>query len=964
MRTYYVRPSLTRDEFRKTHGGIKRSLEMHLELLPQFGWVESQDPKQADLVTGYLSTKTKRLDVFHIRGLYPTGEIKLHRQFFQGNVQIIENLRRARHVISVSDWVAEMLQRDLHIRPTVVPGHGLDLERWDNIEPWESNQPPYALWNKTRRYGVCDPQPVLELAKRFPNYRFVTTFLPRGETVPPNVEVTGLLPYEQAWRIVKGASVYLATTKETFGGGTLEAMASQCRIVGFHWGATPDVLGPIGTLVPPNDYNALAWAFAEAVDAGPDPGARERVQEHYRWEDVVAQTAAVYDAVFEGLVHKGPRVTVIIPVHNYAAYVETAIKSVIAQTYQDWELIVVDDGSTDDGAEKARALIIQEPRARLIQQENAGVAYARNNGIKLARGEFICCLDADDAIDPAFLDTVVPVLQEDRTLGIAYTGIRLMNSKNMVKNRIHAWPHQYVPEKGLRGNQIPTCCLFRREHWARLGGYRQRYALHGAGQEDADLWFRILASGGGAKMVEEGLFYYRTHRDQVTRRHRQDWEGDEKNKYLHWYPFVADTRHPLASQLGVPQFGSWPVRSYDCPLISVVVPVGPGHERILLDALDSVEAQTLREWELIVVNDSGTKLDLTPWPFAKLVETTGGKGAGFARNRGAELAQANLLVFLDADDFLQPEYLEKTYEAWLETGYWVYTDLYTQNSKGEIEPYHCGDWNTRLLWRSGLAAVTCLHSKAQWEKVGGFDENLLGREDWDFHLRLAKAGFCGIKVSEPLFTYRHSTGQRRVVGLRHAEAKTLRARYDLEELMRSCADCSGGLSGSRPRRRKKVTEKPVNWQSKADLGWPALEYVGRNTSDLTFRGRATRRIYRAGNNQFHKRIHVHPDDLGQLRALKCFRLVETTPERQLTAPNPRPIPTVEPHHLAPTDEGNGRLDVGALSVRALRAADLVGQDLEALIQDEREGKGRRTVVAFLRLEQRNRAAANRLGESA
>ena len=158
-----------------------------------------------------------------------------------------------------------------------------------------------------------------------------------------------------------------------------------------------------------------------------------------------------------------------------------------------------------------------------------------------------------------------------------------------------------------------------------------------------------------------------------------------------------------------------------------------------------------------------------------------------------------------------------------------------------------------------------------------------------------------------------------------------------------------------------MVEKPVNWQSKADLGWPALEYIGKNTSELTFRGRATRRVYRAGNNKFHKRIHVHPDDLGQVLALACFRLVETAPEQQLTAPNPKPVARVEPVP-AITDGGNGRLDVGALSVRALRAADLVDQDLEALIQDEREGKGRRTVVAFLRLEQRNRAAANRLGE--
>ena len=461
-------------------------------------------------------------------------------------------------------------------------------------------------------------------------------------------------------------------------------------------------------------------------------------------------------------------------------------------------------------------------------------------------------------------------------------------------------------------------------------------------------------------VTKKGLFYYRIHHDQTTRRHRQDWV---KNTYFHWYPFVVDGRHPLASQLGVPRFGSWPVRSYDCPLVSVIVPVGPGHENILLDALDSVEAQTLREWELIVVNDSGNRLDLTPWPFAKLVKTTGGKGAGFARNRGADLSQANLLVFLDADDFLQPEYLEKTYEAWCETGRWVYTDLYTQDSKGVTKPYHCEDWDPKTLWRSGLASVTCLYPKAQWEEVGGFDEDLLGREDWDFHLRLAKAGFCGIKIPEPLFTYRHSTGQRRLIGLRYAEAKVIRARYDLEELMASCAGCPGS---SRSKRKGKVMEKPVNWQSKVDLGWPSLEYIGKNSSELTFRGRATRRVYRAGDNRFHKFIHVHPDDLGQLLALTCFRLVETPPEQQLVVPGTKPTPTIEPVSVAEpvieTDEGNGRLDVGALSVRALRDTDLADQDLEALIQDEREGKGRRTVVAFLRLEQRNRAAASRLGE--
>ena len=160
-----------------------------------------------------------------------------------------------------------------------------------------------------------------------------------------------------------------------------------------------------------------------------------------------------------------------------------------------------------------------------------------------------------------------------------------------------------------------------------------------------------------------------------------------------------------------------------------------------------------------------------------------------------------------------------------------------------------------------------------------------------------------------------------------------------------------------------MADPPANWQLKADLGWPVLEYVGKNSSELTFRGRATRRVYRAGNNRFHKRIHVHPDDLGQLLALVCFRLVETPPQQQITVPTTKPAPVVEPPPVL-ADESNGRLDVGALSVRVLRTTDFAGQNLEALIQDEREGKGRRTVVALLRLEQRNQAAANRLGEGA
>ena len=98
-------------------------------------------------------------------------------------------------------------------------------------------------------------------------------------------------------------------------------------------------------------------------------------------------------------------VSVVIPLYNKGPYIKRALSSVIDQTFQDFEIIVVDDGSTDNGADVVRSF--DDLRIRLIQQENAGVSVARNHGIDEAKAELIAFLDADDEWLPKFLETII-----------------------------------------------------------------------------------------------------------------------------------------------------------------------------------------------------------------------------------------------------------------------------------------------------------------------------------------------------------------------------------------------------------------------------------------------------------------------------------------------------------------------------------------------------------------------------
>lgn len=207
----------------------------------------------------------------------------------------------------------------------------------------------------------------------------------------------------------------------------------------------------------------------------------------------------------------GPRFTVIIPAYNAEAYLPDTIRSILAQTYDDWELVVVNDGSTDATGDIAARFAEQEPRIRVLTQPNGGCSSASNTAWRAARGEYICILGADDLYLPAYLETQSRFMDANPGFDI-YTcnGVKFYPDGATIPyftDLRHQSVTEFVLDDFLESNPIFGAAVFRRSMIERLGGYRED--LRNA--EDYDFWIRAVASGARVLHNPVVLAHYRKH---------------------------------------------------------------------------------------------------------------------------------------------------------------------------------------------------------------------------------------------------------------------------------------------------------------------------------------------------------------------------------------------------------------------------------------------------------------------
>lgn len=193
-----------------------------------------------------------------------------------------------------------------------------------------------------------------------------------------------------------------------------------------------------------------------------------------------------------------PLVSVVIPAYNYGQYLAEAIDSALAQTHEPIEVVVIDDGSTDDTAATARRY---GGRIRYHFQANAGPSAARNTGARLARGDYIVCLDADDAIEPSYVAECVRAIEASPDASYIYTQMQVFGREE----RGTRFPEFNLTEL-KRGNFIRMSALVRREL---LLAFPLRESLRQ--WEDWDFFLTLAENGHAGRLLDKQLLRYRTH---------------------------------------------------------------------------------------------------------------------------------------------------------------------------------------------------------------------------------------------------------------------------------------------------------------------------------------------------------------------------------------------------------------------------------------------------------------------
>lgn len=483
------------------------------------------------------------------------------------------------------------------------------------------------------------------------------------------------------------------------------------------------------------------------------------------------------------------KVSIVIPVYNGSNFIKTAIDSAINQTYDNKEILVINDGSTDNGKTERIALSYGN-KIRYIKKENGGVASALNLGIKEAKGEYISWLSHDDIYKPYKLQKQIDILSkiEDKNT-ILFSDVELIDEDGDIFYTTH-----YAANIGkdklcqgiypvIKGAVNGCSTLISKECFEKVGTFNENLKT----TNDYEMWIRLF-SEFKSYLIEEPLIQYRVHKNQdtnkspyfieesnnlwidiinsLTEEKIHEWGFEPFNIYMDIYFQMYNSKYnkayPVAYNIAKSIFEK------QNPKVSIIMPCYNSDSFIKL-AIESVLNQTYRNFELLIVNDGSSdntekiiKEYETKDFRIKVLNNENEKGISGAMNTGLNYARGLYITRMDSDDIIESTKIEKQVKFLEENDeYGVCTvniamldklgNLYNENVYPEqkVPP----EWT--FLWTNPIPNAPCMYRADIIKNNNIKFNNLKTAEDYDF-LRQILTKTKIYMINESLYYYRYN----------------------------------------------------------------------------------------------------------------------------------------------------------------------------------------------------------------
>ncbi len=450
-----------------------------------------------------------------------------------------------------------------------------------------------------------------------------------------------------------------------------------------------------------------------------------------------------------------PRISVIMSVYNCASNLPSAVRSILEQTYANFEFIIVNDASTDE----TEQVLGQFDDCRiqvLTNGQNLGLTKSLNRGIRVARGQYIARMDADDLSVPHRLETQLDFMDQHPGYALVGSSYYVIDESGITNSHVTVLTDSAMIKDGLmRQNWFGHgSVMIRKTALDAVGGYDEQFVY----SQDYDLWLRLSEKYEVAN-IKEPLYFWRKSKSAIT----CNKSAEQRN-----YARLAQKKS-MQRQLDIANNGAAIRTSQKAPLVSVILPTY-NRPAMLSNALSSILNQTFADYEIIVVNDAGQAVEENlAHAYAggriSYVRHACNCGLAAARNTGIRLARGKYIAYLDDDDLFYTNHLEKLVDFLETSAYKVaYTDAYRAHqllksgqyvvSKRDL-PYSFDFDYDRILCSNFVPVLCFMHEKSCLDAVGGFDESLSRHEDWDLWIRMSrKYEFAHIKQITCEFSWR------------------------------------------------------------------------------------------------------------------------------------------------------------------------------------------------------------------